>query len=359
VITESLCVRQFIRTDQDLNAYLAPLSLQKDDCMVFELEGFHSRLAMEMLQTRMRKQGKIFDLSEDLVPCMVLVSDRMLWANRSVLHALNTQLSEQILQDPIAQIMVMRTFLMEFTNVLEVSEGFERTLELGTTPFPERYLQYVDAVTNYQSLDALKFSLKIEDVRHLLEQVPGMNEDWCEALVRPKQESLFTRLYQRQLELLLIWMTAPDAYDDARADYRRQWGFLETEDLDCANFDTDVFVDSKMKELAERYDGDPERVQVQLRHFDDSLAVGRRIHQGWVNCVLNAIDLVPMERIRIYNILRLWSTLLHHQDMNRWVKMRFFRDMNRVCQHWGMSTNEVSLQDLLVLFKEESSGIDT
>jgi len=358
VITERLRVRQFIRTDQDLNAYLAPLSLQKDECVVFALEEFHSRLAMEMLQTRMRKQGQMFDLSGELVPCMVLFSDGILWANRSVLQALNTRLSEQILQDPIAQIMVMKTFLTEFTNVLAVSEEFERTLERGMAPAPESYLQYVDAVTNYQSLDALKFALKIEDVRRLFDQVPGMNADWCEALVRPAQESLFTRLYRRQLELLLVWMTSPDGYADARADYRRQWGFLETEDLDCADFDTDVFVDSKMKELAERYDGDPENVQEQLQHFDDSLAVAGQIHQGRMNCVLHAIDSMPMERIRMYNLLRLWSTLLQHQDMNRLVKMRFFRNMHRVCQYGAVPPNEVGLQDLLLLLTEKSSGID-
>lgn len=358
MIMASLGVRQFIRTDQDLNAYLAPLSLQKNDCVIFELEGFHSRLALEMLQTRMRKQAQMFDLSEELVPCMVWESDRILWADRSVLHGLNAQLAEQIFQDPIVQMRVMRTFLAESATVREVSEDFERILEGGSIPDSEIYLRYVDAVTNYQSLDALKFSLRIEEVTRLFEQVPGMNEEWREALVRPAMESLFTCVYRRQLELLLIWMASPEAYPDARAVYRRQWGFLETEDLDFADFDTDVFVDSKMKELAERYDGDPENVQAQLRHFNDSLAVARQFYQGWMNSLLSAIDSMPMDRIRIYNLLRLWSTMLQHQDMNRWVKMRFFRNMYHLCQRGGMSSKEVSLRDLLVVVQERMFGKD-
>ena len=74
--------------------------------------------------------------------------------------------------------------------------------------------------------------------------------------VAPPEVSLFAQLYRRQLELLLVWLTSSSAvYMTARSEYRKDWGFLESEDLDFADFDTDDFVDSKMKKLEHRFNG--------------------------------------------------------------------------------------------------------
>jgi len=343
-------MRQFIQSAQDLEIYLAPMSLDDEECVVFALDGFQSRLALEMLQIRMRKQGQIYNLSDKLVPCMVVISERALRASRSVIQALNAQISNTIILDPVMQIEVMRNFVTGLEEILQASEEFERALERREIPTPASFLRCVDAVTNYQSLDALKFSFKMEQVRQALESVPGMEAEWCEDLCHPPQVSLFTQLYRRQLELLLVRLTATTAaYEESRSIYRKAWGFLEAEDLDFADFDTDAFVDSKIEYLAERFEGDPERVREQLAALEEVALnlVAAMNHR--MNDLLNAMEPMALERVRIYNLVRLWSSLLHHQEMNRWVKMRFFRNMHRLCSHRGLLRDETGLQDLLNL----------
>jgi hypothetical protein len=343
-------MRQFIQTAQDLETYLAPMSLDNEECVVFALEGFQSRLAMEMLQIRMRKQGQIYNLSDKLVPCMVAISERALRASRSVIQSLNAQISNTIILDPVMQIEVMRNFVTGLEEILQASKEFEWVLERGETPTPASYLRCVDAVTNYQSLDALKFSLKIEQVEQALKSVPGMNAEWCEDLCHPPQVSLFTQLYRHQLELLLVRLTATRAaYEAARSIYRKEWGFLEAEDLDFADFDTDAFVDSKIENLEDRFQGDSKRVREQLQDLEGvALNLVAAMNQR-MNDLLNAMEPMVLERVRIYNLVRLWSSLLHHQEMNRWIKMRFFRNMHRLCGHGCLLGDEVGLQDLLNL----------
>jgi hypothetical protein len=68
--------------------------------------------------------------------------------------------------------------------------------------------------------------------------------------------------------------------------------------------------------------------------------------------LLNAMETMFLERVRLYNLVRLWSSLLSHQEMNRWLKMRFFRNMHELCLYGGLSRNEAGLQDLLVLINK-------
>ena len=174
----------FIQSVQDLETYLAPMGLDEEECIVFALDGFHSRLAMEMLQIRMRKQGQIFDLS-GLVPCMVSIPERALRVSRTAIQTLNRQLADRIICDPVSQIAVMRNFVICLEVVREASQEIESPLELTRKPTAIAYLRYVEAVTNYQSLDTLKFSLKIEEVKQALQLVPGMDHEWREDLCRP------------------------------------------------------------------------------------------------------------------------------------------------------------------------------
>lgn len=346
-------MRSLILTVQDLETYLAPTNLDKEECVVFALDGFQSRLAMEMLQIRMRKQGQIFNLSDQLVPCMVAISDRAVRASRSRLQALNAQLSKMMILDPVRQLEVLRNFVRGLEEVLRASEEIERALERSKTPTPAAYLHYVDAVTNYQSLDSLKFSLKREQVKQVLESVPGMDDEWCEDLCQPAQVSLFNQLYRHQLELLQIRLTSSaDAYSEARSAYKKEWGFLEAEDLDFADFDTDAFVDSKIKKLEERFERDPERVCEQLEGLDRTASNAVANLNRRMNDLLNAMETMALERIRIYNLVRLWSNLLQHQEMNRWVKMRFFRNMHGLCLYGGLSGDEVGLENLFTLVTE-------
>jgi hypothetical protein len=346
-------MRQFIHTAEDLETYLAPMDLDEEECVVFALDGFQSRLALEMLQIRMRKQGQIYDLSDGLVPCMVAIPERELRASRSVIQDLNGQLSDAVILEPVMQIAIMRNFVSGLEEILQASKEFERALEQRETPTPTSYLRYVDAVTNYQSLDSLKFSLKIEQVKQALESVPGMDAEWCEDLCRPPQVSLFNQLYRHQLELLLVRLTSPAAsYAEACSTYRRQWGFLEAEDMDFVDFDTDVFVDSKIKKLGERFEGEPERVREQLESLEGAAVNAVADLNRRMNDLLNAMETMFLERVRLYNLVRLWSSLLHHQEMNRWLKMRFFRNMHELCLYGGLSRNEAGLQDLLVLINK-------
>jgi len=325
------------------------MSLDDEECVVFALDGFQSRLSLEMLQIRMRKQGQIYNLSDKLVPCVVAISEKALRASRPVMQALNAQISNTVILDPVRQIEVMRNFVTGLEEVLQTSEEFERTIERGETPVLACYLRYVDAVTNYQSLDSLKFSLKFEQVKQALELVPGMDAESCEDLCHPPKVSLFTQLYRRQLELLLVWLTSPAVYEEARSIYRKEWGFLEAEDLDFADCDTDAFVDSKMKKLEERFGGDSEQVRKQLGILENVASIAVTKLNRRMNDLLNAMENMISERIRIYNLVRLWSSLLHHQEMNRFVKMRFFRNMYGLCQHGGLPRDEAGLQDLLAL----------
>ena len=342
-------MKQFIQSAQDLETYLAPMSVDDEDCVVFALDGFQSRLALEMLQIRMRKQGQIYNLSDQQVPCVVAISERALRASRPVIQALNAQISNTVILDPVSQIEVMRNFVTGLEEVRQTSEEFERALECGETPAPASYLRYVDAVTNYQSLDSLKFSLKIEQVKQALELVPGMDAESCEDLCHPPQVSLFSQLYRRQLELLLVWLISPAAYEEARSVYRKEWGFLEAEDLDFADFDTEAFVDSKIKKLEERFGGDSEQVRKQLGNLENVASIAVTNLNRRMNDLLNAMGDMVSERIRIYNLVRLWSSLLHHQEMNRLVKMRFFRNMHGLCRSRSFSPDEAGLQDLLAL----------
>jgi len=342
-------MRQFIQTAQDLEIYLAPMSLDDEECVVFALDGFQSRLALEMLQIRMRKQGQIYNLSDQVVPCVVAIPEKALRASRPVMQALNAQISNMVIFDPVMQIEVMRNFVTGLDEILQASEEFERALECGETPAQASYLRYVDTVTNYQSLDSLKFSLKIEHLKQAFELVPGMDAESCEDLCHPPKVSLFTQLYRRQLELLLVWLTSPAVYEEARSIYRKEWGFLEAEDLDFADFDTDAFVDSKMKKLEERFGGDSEQVRKQLEILENVASIAVANLNRRMNVLLHAMENMVLERIRIYNLVRLWSSLLHHQEMNRLVKMRFFRNMHGLCLSGGFSPDEASLRDLLAL----------
>lgn len=343
-------MKSLIRTPQDLENYLAPVVLDEDERMVFALEDFQSRMAMEILQIRMRKQGKIFDLSEQLVPCVISIPERIMGVSRSMIQTLNQQLSAGITGDPVLQIAVMRNFITGLEQVLHVSEEVERLLHRLHIPTTDVFLRYVDSVTNYQSLGALKFSLRIDQVKQALESVPGMNPEWCESLCQITPVSLFTQLYRRQLELLLVRLTSSaTAYAEARSAYRMEWGFLEAEDLNFADFDTDTFVDSKIRKLEERFGSDPDRVRDQLEVLQETARQSVALLNYRMNDLLHAMDTMMMERVRIYNLIRLWISLLHHQEMNRWVKMRFFRNMDRICLHGGFHRDEAGLQDLLVL----------
>lgn len=343
-------MRPLIQTPQDLEEFLAPVGLDEDERMVFALDNFQSRLAMETLQIRMRKQGKIFDLSDKLLPCMISIPERVMWVSRSVIQALNRQLSAGITGDPVLQIEVMRNFIAGLEKVLQVSEEMEGILKQTHLPTTAVFLRYVDTVTNYQSLGALKFSLKIDQVKHALESVPGMDPERCESLYQSTPVSLFTQLYRRQLELLLVRLTSSaTAYAEARSAYRTEWGFLEAEDLDFADFDTDTFVDSKIRNLEERFGGDPERVREQLDTLQEAASQSVAALNRRMNELLHAMETMMLERMRIYNLVRLWLSLLHHQEMNRWVKMRFFRNMHRICLYGGFHRDEAGLQDLLIL----------
>ncbi|MGD9850955.1 MAG: hypothetical protein AB7T38_06795 [Nitrospirales bacterium] len=343
-------MQSFIRTPQDLEEYLAPIRLDEDERMAFTLDNFQSRLAMEILQVRMRKQGQIFALTDRLVPCMIRIPDRAMWVSRSVIQTLNRQLAAGVNGDPVMQIAVMRHFVTGLEEVLKAGEAIEQILERKHLPTTAVFLHYVDTVTNYQSLGSLKFSFKIDQVKQALESVPGMDAEWCKGLCQSTPGSLFTQLYRRQLELLLVRLTSSaTAYAEARSAYRKEWGFLEAEDLDFAEFDTDAFVDSKIEMLEIRFQGDPERVRQQLDDLGKAVWQSSSDMNRRMNDLLNAMETMMLERVRIYNLVRLWSSLLHHEEMNRWIKMRFLRNMHRLCLHGGFHRDEVGLRDLLIL----------
>ena len=338
---------RIIKTSEDLKRYLRPIELGGRECAEYELHGFLSRIAMEALQIRMRKQAQVLTQADRTVGANVDVPNKRLRVDLTAMRETNTVVEQGLFGDAAFQIAVLRTFSSTLGALRRACEDFEQSPASGPVT-ADTLLTYIDTLTTYHTLGAVKFCLKEERLRQEFLNVIGNQADAVDEAMTPVQTSLFNHLYALQLDLLLVRLSASGPEYDAALDaYRERYGFLEAEDMDYEDRNTPEHVTATIDGLGARFQHDAAQVRRQIEALRRSSEEQRAARAQGRNSVLTALEHRTGDRLRLFNLLQLWDQLAAHEDWNRWEKMRFLRNLNRLCRRLHLNNREAGLADLV------------
>jgi hypothetical protein len=233
-------MRRIIVKRDDLRAYLQPVDLRSRECAEYYLDTFVSRITMDMLLIRVRKQAVVLRAGPDMVFANIDAPSKTLRVDFHAMQAANRFVEDRIYRDRFYQISLIRLFISGLQGVVKACESFERSLaERAVTS--DLLLSYIDRLSSYHAMGSVKFCITYAGIKQELRALCG-DDDIAESVLSPGNASLFNRVYAEQLRLAYTRLAAPHDYPQAVSEYRTQYGFIEGEDMDYESRDTEAFV---------------------------------------------------------------------------------------------------------------------
>src|SRR5262245_50477605 len=231
-------VQRIIANVCDLQRYLSPADLAGREQVEYRLESFKSRIAMELLQVAVRKQGCLFGFDHELVAANVAVETRSLQVDVRQLNALNDQIRDRVWTDALFQIRLLQRFHTCKQRMDIVATRVHVGARTGDATADD-LIEYIDLVTSYHELGVLKFSFPDRLARREIAATLCGDQRILRDVLRPQGVSLFYELYVQRLRLAWCRLTqADDDYLRAVAQFRERYGFLGAEDMDFRERDT-------------------------------------------------------------------------------------------------------------------------